>query len=228
MREVRSRRSPPPRLSRPERLQRALNGVLAPELVRGRCRVRAWRASTRGSPRRPASTCTGSTRPRCPIPSPRGSCGIGPGDLRLGPMRRGGSPPGRGARLRELLPPSGRGPLDRPGSSAAHRRPAGRRAVDPSRGERVPAPAWSGRWSGRSSRWGTESSRPQRCRRSSTLGIERRRGRPAPARGLTLERVSYRSTEQSPSFDGGAFPQVAWAVGLSGRHLSDEDLLAQA
>ena len=32
-----------------------------------------------------------------------------------------------------------------------------------------------------------------------------------------------------PIFDGGAKPQVAWAVGRSGRHLScDEDLLAQA
>jgi hypothetical protein len=30
------------------------------------------------------------------------------------------------------------------------------------------------------------------------------------------------------SFDDDPFPQVAWAVGPSGRHFSDEDLLSQA
>jgi hypothetical protein len=30
------------------------------------------------------------------------------------------------------------------------------------------------------------------------------------------------------SFDGGAFPQVAWAVGLPADIFADEDLLSQA
>ena len=51
------------------------------------------------------------------------------------------------------------------------------------------------------------------------------RGRPVP---LDRQR-DLRGDPLGAIFDGGAKPQVAWAVGRSGRHLScDEDLLAQA
>ena len=169
----------------------ALNAALGARGRRPRRAPSVPAGSTRGSPRPRASTATGST-PRRPDPFTARFVWHRPGDLHVRADARGGPAPGGGARLRLVLPASGRRPSTVRRPRAADRGARGRPVSSSGPGERVPATRWCGRWSGRWSRWGRESMEPEEDGRRSCDARDRSRRRQiAPPHGLTLERVVY-------------------------------------
>ena len=195
-------------LGRPDRVRRALNTALAPEVVV----VRASRAPD-GFDARFSAHARGvrlphrrSTRRR-PLHGP-----IHVASARASRGRSdapGGRVPSWGARLRELLPASRGGSIDRRGISSVSRSHA---AGTSSRSEPWPTRSsirWSGPSSGRWWRWGRGSSTPAAMPGVLAARDRSAAGQLAPPHGLTLERVGYRRTPFRPlrnvTFDGARF-----------------------